>query len=123
MPSIESLESPNLPGLIDMSPHMGDFMDTARIVKRLDLIVTVDTSMAHLAGSLGLPTIVLLQNPPDWRWGLGEYTPWYQTLALLRQTAHGDWAEVISLLKQRIIKLATFGKRDAPTYSGLTFRS
>ncbi|MDR0499139.1 MAG: tetratricopeptide repeat protein, partial [Holophagales bacterium] len=93
-------DPPNLPGFIDMSPHMGDFMDTAQIVRQLDLIITVDTSMAHLVGFLGLPAIVLLTYMPDWRWGLDEHTPWYPTLKLLRQSAHNDWKGTVSLLKQ-----------------------
>jgi Tfp pilus assembly protein PilF len=111
-----AVEPPKLPGFIDMSPHMGDFMDTAQIAMQLDLIVTVDTSMAHLAGSLGLPTIVLLSYMPDWRWGLGEHTPWYPTLKLLRQPAHNDWKGTVSLLKQRIsTAVPLFRKKDALT--------
>jgi tetratricopeptide (TPR) repeat protein len=111
-----AVEPPKLPGFIDMSPHMGDFMDTAKIARQLDLIVTVDTSMTHLAGSLGLPTIVLLPYLPDWRWGLNsQQTNWYPTVTLFRQPAHNDWKGTVSLLKQRIIKLATPRKRDAPT--------
>jgi Flp pilus assembly protein TadD len=105
-----SAEPPKLPGFIDMSQRMGDFMDTAQIAKQLDLIITVDTSMAHLAGSLGLPTIVLLPHLPEWRWGLGEHTPWYPTLTLLKQPAHNDWQGAINLLKQRIAELSSYGK-------------
>jgi len=99
------VELPKLPGFMDMSPRMGDFMDTAQIARHLDLFVTVDTSMAHLAGSLGIPTIVLLPYLPDWRWGLNSpQTPWYETVTLLRQKVIGDWREVIVTLKQRIIE-------------------
>jgi len=107
-----SVDPPKLPGFVDLSPHMGDFMDTAQIIKQLDLIVTVDTSMAHLAGFLGIPAIVLLAYLPDWRWGLGEHTPWYPTLTLLRQTAHGDWRGSIALLRQRITELVVSRKSD-----------
>jgi len=103
-------KAPNLPGFIDMSPHMGDFMDTAQIAKQLDLIVTVDTSMAHLAGSLELPTLVILSHLPEWRWGFNEKTPWYPTISLLRQTAYGDWQETISLLKKWIVEFMAFRK-------------
>jgi len=96
------VEPPDLPGFTDLSRHLGDFMDTARIAKRLDLVVTVDTSVAHLAGVLGLPAIVLLAFMPDWRWGLGETSPWYPSLTLLRQPAHGDWGSVIEMLKREI---------------------
>ena len=102
-------EPPELPGFIDMSPRMGDFMDTAQIARQLDLIVTVDTSVAHLAGSLGLPTFVLLPYLPDWRWSLNsQQTPWYPTLTLLRQPTHGDWQSVISTLKKLIQRHALY---------------
>jgi hypothetical protein len=93
---------PKLPGFTDLSRYMGDYMDTAKIAKQLDLVVTVDTSMAHLAGFLGLPAIVLLAYMPDWRWGLADRSPWYPTLTLLRQPAHGDWASVMGALKDEI---------------------
>ena len=101
-------EPPNLPGFIDMSPHMGDFMDTAQIAEQMDLIVTVDTSMAHLAGSLGVPAFVLLPYLPDWRWGLNsQHTPWYPypEYLLIRQSKYDCWQRAISLLKERIIEL------------------
>jgi ADP-heptose:LPS heptosyltransferase len=94
---------PKLPGLALMSRHMGDFMDTAQIAKQMDLLVSVDTSMAHLAGFLGMPSLVLLPYMPDWRWGLGSSrTPWYPTMTLLRQPAHGDWRSVVAMLKSEI---------------------
>jgi ADP-heptose:LPS heptosyltransferase len=97
-----SPEPPPLRGFIDLSPHMSDFMDAARMATCLDLIVTVDASMAHLAGFLGLPAIVLLARFPDWRWGLGEVTPWYPSLKLLRQPSHGDWKGAMEKLKTEI---------------------
>jgi tetratricopeptide (TPR) repeat protein len=98
---------PTLPGFIDLSPYMGDFLDTAQIVEKLDLVVAVDTSVAHLAGLLGRPGIVLLAYMPDWRWGLGlSTTRWYPSLALVRQPSHGDWEGAISLLKERIANMA-----------------
>ena len=94
---------PNLPGIIDLSHHMNDFMDTAQLIRQLDLVITVDTSMSHLAGFLGLPAVVLLAFCPDWRWGAtGSHTPWYPSLTLLRQPAHGDWKSVIGELKTLI---------------------
>jgi hypothetical protein len=94
---------PGLPGLADMSGHMGDFMDTARITAGMDLVVTVDTSMAHLAGTLGVPTVVLLPQASDWRWGLGETMPWYPAVRLLRQ-AGGGWEAVMAALGGEIAK-------------------
>jgi tetratricopeptide (TPR) repeat protein len=94
---------PDLPGFADMSGHMGDFMDTAQITACMDLLVTVDTSMAHLAGTLGIPTIVLLMYRGDWRWGLDETTPWYPTVKLLRQSERGGWPPVLENLKGEIV--------------------
>jgi len=100
-----SLEPPKLPGFIDMSSHIGDFMDTAQIARQLDLLVTVDTSTAHLAGTLSMPTIVLLPHLPEWRWGLdSQHSPWYpyRDFVLLRQNMPNDWPPVISQLRTRI---------------------
>jgi hypothetical protein len=97
-------EPPDLPGFMDLSPHMGDFMDTARIIVRLDLVVTVDTSTVHLAGLLGVPAIVLLAHFPDWRWGLGERTPWWPALRLIRQPSLGDWAGAVEKLRAELAR-------------------
>ena len=73
-----------------------DFADTAGLVAAMDLIVTVDTSVAHLAGALGKPTWVLLPYNPDWRWLLGRAdSPWYPTMRLFRQKNIGAWAAVL----------------------------
>lgn len=74
----------------------GRFMDTAAVMKNLDLVITIDTSIAHLAGGLGVPVWVLLPEPPDWRWMLaGSTTPWYPNMRLFRQPSIGDWTSVI----------------------------
>ncbi len=71
------------------------FLDTAAAMMSLDLIVTSDTSVAHLAGALGRPTYLALKHVPDWRWlNEGDRSPWYPTLRLVRQSARGDWAPV-----------------------------
>lgn len=68
------------------------FIDTAAVLHCIDLLVTCDTAVAHLAGALGRPVWVLLKHVPDWRWGLeGRRTPWYPTMRLFRQSAPGDW--------------------------------
>ncbi len=73
----------------------GAFMDTAAIVEQLDLVITSDTSMAHLCGALGRPAWVLLNKMPDWRWLLDrEDSPWYRSLRLFRQNVQGDWGSV-----------------------------
>lgn len=75
----------------------GAFLDTAAIIKNLDLVITSDTSIAHLAGGLGVETWLALAHVPDWRWGLsGDTTPWYPWMDLYRQQSPGDWAGVFS---------------------------
>lgn len=84
-----------LPAGIDRSA--GAFLDTAAILRNLDLVVTVDTSTAHLAGALGVPVWLLLGRVPDWRWGQhGETTPWYPRTRLYRQRQLGRWADVFA---------------------------
>ena len=83
--------------LLDLGPELEDFADTAAVLAQLDLLITVDTSVAHLAGALGRPAWVLLPFSPDWRWLLDrEDSPWYPTLRLFRQTRLGDWAPVMA---------------------------
>jgi len=77
------------------SATLRPFADTAAMMANLDLIITPDTAIAHLAGALGRPTWVVLKQVPDWRWGLaGDRTPWYPTARLFRQTARNDWSAV-----------------------------
>ena len=84
-------------GATDLTAHITDFADTAALMAGLDLIITVDTATAHLAGALGRPVWTLLPFVPDWRWGLErEDTPWYPTMRLFRQPAIGDWDSVIA---------------------------
>ena len=95
----ERANEERLPGLIlpgeefDAGPDA--FVDTAAIMQNLGLIVTCDTSIAHLAGALGRPVWVILKDVPDWRWLLDRPdSPWYPTMRLFRQKQRGDWAEV-----------------------------
>jgi len=79
----------------DWGSQFADFADTAAAVMSLDLVVCVDTSVAHLAGALGRPVWLLLPFAPDWRWMLGRGdSPWYPTMRLFRQKASGDWTAV-----------------------------
>jgi tetratricopeptide (TPR) repeat protein/SAM-dependent methyltransferase len=80
----------------DLAPRIEDMADTAALTMQLDLVIAVDTAVAHLAGALGKPVWVLLPLAPDWRWMLGrEDSPWYPTMRLFRQERLGDWAGVI----------------------------
>jgi hypothetical protein len=86
-------------GLLDLDwgPDIGDFADTAAMLLALDGLVTVDTALAHLAGAMGLPTVVLLPWVPDWRWGTaGDRSLWYPSLRLARQPAPGDRAGAVA---------------------------
>jgi hypothetical protein len=87
---------PPLPGLVDLGADFRDFSDTAWALSRLDLVVTVDTAVAHLAGSMGVPTHLLLPFFPDWRWLMeGETSPWYPSVRIHRQPAPGAWEPVV----------------------------
>lgn len=82
--------------LVNLGPSLSDFGDTAAVMSSLDLIVTSDTSVPHLAGALARPVWVMLQAVPDFRWMLEpDETPWYPTMRLFRQPAPGDWESVI----------------------------
>ena len=86
-------------GLEDFSAQLLDFSDTAALCQLCDLIVSVDTSVSHLAGALGVPTLLLLPFNADWRWLTGRKdSPWYVSLQLLRQTTRADWAGAFAQL-------------------------
>ncbi len=80
------------------------FADTAGLIANLDLIISVDTAVAHLAGAMGKPVWVILPFSPDWRWMLDrDDSPWYPTMRLFRQPRHGDWDSVIHELQRALI--------------------
>jgi hypothetical protein len=80
---------------------LNDFYDTARWLEALDLIITVDTSVAHLAGALGIPVWILLPYAPDWRWGTeGETTRWYRSARLIRQPRPNDWRSALEQVQR-----------------------
>ena len=82
------------------------FLDTAAVMRHLDLVVTVDTSIAHLAGALAMKTWIALKQVPDWRWLLGRCdNPWYPTLRLYRQDRDGDWKSVTAKMEQDLAAL------------------
>jgi Flp pilus assembly protein TadD len=89
----------------DLSGLLGDFADTAAALMQVDLVVSVDTSVLHLAGALGKPTIALLSNWRCWRWLTGrDDTPWYPSMRLVTQQAPGDWPGVMGQVKQIILE-------------------
>ena len=82
--------------MVDLTMLVRDFADTAALIAQLDLVITIDTSVAHLAGALGVETWALLTTAPDWRWGLGrDDNPWYPSLRLYRQQQRGQWSGVV----------------------------
>jgi hypothetical protein len=83
----------------------GAFMDTAAIMKNVDLVITSDTAIAHLAGALGVPVWLALSFVPEWRWLLRrEDSPWYPSMRLFRQTEAGDWKGVFDRIAKEVQK-------------------
>ena len=92
----------------DLGPEISDFADTAAIMENLDLLISVDTSVVHLAGALGKPVWTLLPFAPDFRWMLDrEDSPWYPTMRLFRQASAGDWVSVLEQVACALDKVVT----------------
>jgi tetratricopeptide (TPR) repeat protein len=90
--------------LYDLNPLIHDFADTARLLDQMDLVISVDTAMAHLAGAMGKPVWVLLPFVPDWRWLLDrDDSPWYPTMRLFRQTQPKCWLDVFEQISKSLI--------------------
>jgi Tfp pilus assembly protein PilF len=93
--------------ILALGPHLWDMAETAAVIACLDLVIAVDTSVAHLAGALGKPCWVLLPALPDWRWMLGRAdSPWYPSVTLYRQTTDGDWPGVIVRVARALANFA-----------------
>jgi tetratricopeptide (TPR) repeat protein len=91
------------PRVTHVGTELESFSDTAAVIAQCDLVIAVDTAVAHLAGALGRPLWVLLPFAPDWRWTLdGETSPWYPTAKLFRQSALGDWEAVIARIGEAL---------------------
>jgi ADP-heptose:LPS heptosyltransferase len=83
------------------------WVGTGLALQQLDLLVSVDTAVAHLAGALGVPTLLMLHKHADWRWGQhGKSTLWYPTVKLLRQRLHGDWFPVLRAVARKLARMA-----------------
>lgn len=90
-------------GIVDMTSMIQTFEDSATIISGLDLVISCDTALVHLAGAMGVPCWVLLPYIPDWRWSLNsEKTGWYDSLTLFRQEERGNWTSVIEKVKERL---------------------
>jgi hypothetical protein len=90
-------------GIVDLTALLTDLAETAALMSCLDLVITVDTGVAHLAGALGSPTWVLLPYTPDWRWLLGrDDSPWYRSVRLFRQDERRNYVPVIERVREAL---------------------
>ena len=101
-------------GMTDLSNDLTDFGETAALMENLDLVITVDTSMGHLAGAMGKPVWIMIPKAADWRWQLErEDTPWYPSARLFRQAKPGEWDPVLSRVSEA---LTAELRQTAPAY-------
>jgi ADP-heptose:LPS heptosyltransferase len=92
-------------GIIDLSDKINNMNDTAAIIKNLDLVISIDTSVAHLSGAIGQKVWTLLSSVSDWRWfDKSHKSPWYPTMRLFRQSKFGDWQSLLSEVKKELLK-------------------
>ncbi len=99
----EELTLASYPNIIDLSGYLNDFSDTLALLKKMDLVISIDTAVAHLAGAAGMKTWLLLPFAPDWRWKTeGEKTEWYQSVVCFRQPNAGNWNDVINSVKEKL---------------------
>jgi hypothetical protein len=106
----EQIEVEGLPQGMTMTnfgQEFEDFSDTAAVVENLDLVISIDTSVAHLAGAMGKPIWMMLPYAADWRWFLErDDSPWYPTMRLFRQEKQGDWETVLQRITKELLKVA-----------------
>jgi Flp pilus assembly protein TadD len=113
--SVQKLENgdargpnPGVLPLVDWTGELHDFADTAALLSQLDLLITVDTAVAHVAGALGTPVWMMVPFIPDWRWFLHRLdSPWYPSMRLFRQTVRRDWGEVVSDVCSRLQEMSS----------------
>jgi hypothetical protein len=98
-PGMEQLPEQCKRGMVPLLDLLTDFNETAAVIQNLDLVISVDTAVAHLAGALGKEVWLMLPKGADWRWGLTQSdTPWYPSMQIFRQTRSGDWGSVINAI-------------------------
>ena len=101
--SVEALNPPERMKIINLESELHDFSDTAAVIANLDLVISVDTAVVHLAGAIGKPVWTLLPFAPDWRWMLKRAdSPWYPSMRLFRQTRSNDWTSVFEQVKEAL---------------------
>ena len=121
-PCTEEIEAADLAGkLIDLAAAIEDFADLATVISHLDLVISVDTAVAHLAGAMGRPVWLLLPFIPDWRWGLvGQETAWYPTMTLFRQPSPNDWLSVVAQVNRQLASVLVPGNNKVLHWSDLS---
>ena len=93
--------------ILSLKNYIKDYSDTASLLKNIDVLLTIDSSIAHMAGALGIKTYLLLPNTAEWRWfNDTKTTPWYKSIRIFKQTAPNDWESVIETVKKELIKNA-----------------
>ena len=104
-PAGQITQTPNAP--LDLAPDLHDYADTAAAIETLDLVITVDTSVAHVAGALARPVWTMLSHEGEWRWtrARADDSPWYPTMRLYRQPTPGDWGAVIDRVAREVRQL------------------
>ena len=103
IPPHDEVVAGTLRHLVNLAPFLSDFRRTAAAIGQMDLVISVDTAVAHLAGALGKPVWTFLMHSPDWRWLLARPdSPWYPTMRLFRQTERGQWAQPIEQVAQEL---------------------
>jgi ADP-heptose:LPS heptosyltransferase len=106
-PAIQAKTPPQEMRLLDWTDELEDFSDTAALVECLDLVISVDTAVAHLAGALGKPVWMLNRFDSCWRWFMDrEDSPWYPTMRLFRQTRFMEWEPVMARVREQLELLA-----------------
>lgn len=112
---IPAEDTPLPESVTDLSGDIGDFADTAAIIGALDLVVSIDTAVAHLAGALAAPTLLALSTAGDWRWLMKRSdSPWYPSVRIFRQARPGDWAGVLKKIAGEAATAATGGTKPRP---------
>jgi ADP-heptose:LPS heptosyltransferase len=93
----------SMPQITRLGEKLSDFEETAALIENLDMVISVDTVVAHLAGALGKPVWIMLRHSGEWRWLLNRNdSPWYPTARIFRQQKPGDWAGVVGDITQQL---------------------
>ena len=105
--SEQAVSPPDGMRLVDLTGEINDFADTAALIEQMDLVISIDTAVAHLAGAMGKPTFLMLPFAPDWRWLLERSdSPWYPTMMIFRQKQPGEWGDAVGGILKTLLDIA-----------------